>query len=93
MVDAEQVRAAVTLALDAAMGTMVDEIARRVLAALNASKPPAQPALPQPALPPPPHTPREMVRRVTPLRVRTGSILGLDSDNPEPENPDSQPPE
>jgi CheY-like chemotaxis protein len=93
VVDAEQVRAAVTLALDAAMGTMVDEIARRVLAALNASKPPAQPALPQPALPPPPHTPREMVRRVTPLRVRTGSILGLDSDNPEPENPDSQPPE
>jgi len=34
-----------------------------------------------------------MVRRVTPLRVRTGSILGLDIDNLEPEEPDSQPPE
>jgi hypothetical protein len=94
VVDAEQVRAAVTLALDAAMGTMVDEIARRVLAALNASKPQAQPELPQPVLPPPPpHKPREMVRRVTPLRVRTGSILGLDIDNLEPENstPDPRP--
>ena len=86
VVDAEQVRAAVTLALDAAMGTMVDEIARRVLAALNASKPQAQPEPPQPALPPPPHTLRGMVRRVTPLRVRTGSILGLDIDNLEPED-------
>ncbi|MGA2724081.1 MAG: response regulator [Bryobacteraceae bacterium] len=100
VVDAEQVRAAVTLALDATMGTMVDEIARRVLAALNAGKPQAQPAPappqpepPEPALPPPPHTPRGMVRRVTPLRVRTGSILGLDIDNLEPEEPDSQPPE
>jgi CheY-like chemotaxis protein len=100
VVDAEQVRAAVTLALDAAMGSMVDEIARRVLAALNASKPEAQPApasphpqLPQPALPPPPPTPRGMVRRVTPLRVRTGSILGLDLDNLEPEDstPDLRP--
>jgi CheY-like chemotaxis protein len=93
VVDAEQVRAAVTLALDAAMGTMVDEIARRVLVALNASKPQAQPEPPQPALPPPPHTPRETVRRVTPLRVRTGSILGLDIDNLEPENstPDPRP--
>ena len=41
VVDAEQVRAAVTLALDATMGTMVDEIARRVLAALDAGKPSA----------------------------------------------------
>jgi CheY-like chemotaxis protein len=87
VVDAEQVRAAVTLALDAAMGTMVDEIARRVLAVLSVGKPQAHPELPQPALPPPPpHTPREMVRRVTPLRVRTGSILGLDIDNLEPED-------
>jgi CheY-like chemotaxis protein len=87
VMDAEQVRAAVTLALDAAMGTMVDEIARRVLAVLSVGKPQAQPELPQPALPPPPpHTPREMVRRVTPLRVRTGSILGLDIDNLEPED-------
>jgi CheY-like chemotaxis protein len=100
VVDAEQVRAAVTLALDAAMGTMVEEIARRVLAALNASRPEAQLAPaprhtepPQPALPPSPPTTRGMVRRVTPLRVRTGSILGLDIDNLEPEGstPDPQP--
>ena len=93
VVDAEQVRAAVTLALDAVMGTMVDEIARRVLAALNAGRPQAQPApappqLPQPSFPPPA---RGMVRRVTPLRVRTGSILGLDIEDAEPEDPDSQP--
>jgi CheY-like chemotaxis protein len=106
VVDAEQVRAAVTLALDAAMGTMVDEIARRVLAAFKASRseaqpgpappraePPQPPQPPQPALPPRSHTPHGMVRRVTPVRVRTGSILGLDLDNPEPEDSDSQPPE
>jgi CheY-like chemotaxis protein len=120
VVDAEQVRAAVTLALDAAMGTMVDEIARRVLAALNAAKPethaadvaapapprpeaqletPSTPTPPQaeparPVLPLPSHAPREMVRRVTPLRVRTGSILGLDIANPELEasTPDPRPP-
>ena len=39
MVDAEQVRAAVTVALDASMAKMVDEIASRVLAALNSRKP------------------------------------------------------
>ena len=106
MVDAEQVRAAVTLALDATMGTLVGEVARRVLAALNAGKPqthvtevaappPPPPEPPQPALPPPPSytPPRGMVRRVMPLRVRTGSILGLDIDNLEPEDPDSEPPE
>ncbi len=38
VVDAEQVRAAVTVALDASMETMVDEIARRVLDALNTNK-------------------------------------------------------
>ena len=38
VVDSEQVRAAVTVALDAAMGTMVDEITHRVLAALNSTK-------------------------------------------------------
>jgi CheY-like chemotaxis protein len=100
VVDAEQVRAAVTLALDAAMGTMVDAIARRVLAALNAGKSEAQPAPgspqpepPQPALPPPPYPGRGLVRHVKPLRVRAGSILGLDIDNLEPEDPDSPPPE
>jgi CheY-like chemotaxis protein len=98
VVDAEQVRAAVTLALDATMGTMVDEVARRVLAALNASKPQTHvsevaPPPPQLETPPLPHALRGMVRRVTPLRVRTGSILGLDIDNLESEDPDSPPPE
>jgi CheY-like chemotaxis protein len=100
VVDAEQVRAAVTLALDATMGTLVDEIARRVLAALNAGKPQthaaevAPPLPPRPEMPQSPYTPpRGMVRRVKPLRVRTGSILGLDIDNLEPEDPDSQLPE
>ena len=37
VVDAEQVRAAVTVALDAAMDAMVNEIARRVVAALQAA--------------------------------------------------------
>jgi CheY-like chemotaxis protein len=100
VVDAEQVSAAVTVALDAAMGAMVDEIARRVLAALNTSKPratevaappsfrPELPQLPEPAHPLPA---RGMVRRVTPMRVRTGSILGLDIDNLEPEDSDPRP--
>ena len=39
VVDEEQVRAAVTVALDASMEAMVDEIARRVLAALATRKP------------------------------------------------------
>src|SRR6202035_2765110 len=43
VVDAEQVRAAVTLALDAAMDSMVDEISRRVLDALNTNKGALQP--------------------------------------------------
>jgi CheY-like chemotaxis protein len=38
VVDAEQVRAAVTVALDASMAAMVDEITRRVTAALAARK-------------------------------------------------------
>jgi hypothetical protein len=87
VVDGEQVRAAVTLALDATMGAMVDEIAHRVLAALNAGKPETQPEPPRPD-PQPAHPlpTRGMVRRVTPMRVRTGSILGLDIDNLEPED-------
>src|SRR5271157_791239 len=104
VVDGEQVRAAVTVALDGAMGAMVDEISRRVLAALNAGKPQKQPApaQPEPPRPEPPQFPqpahplpaRGMVRRVTPMRVRTGSILGLDLDNleqPEDSPPDPRP--
>ncbi len=94
VVDAEQVRAAVTVALDASMGAMVDEIARRVLDALNTNKSAsitseAIPLPPAPAAPAPPHSsapPPEMVRRVSPVRLRSSSILGLEigrSEDPE----------
>src|SRR5262245_19430852 len=49
VVDAEQVRAAVTLALDASMGGMIEEITKRVVSALGARKsaePAATAALP-----------------------------------------------
>jgi CheY-like chemotaxis protein len=106
VVDAEQVRAAVTIALDAAMDNMVAEITRQVLAALQTDKahgaeagapnaagpaiaPPHAPAAasgPAPAAPaPPPISTRiEPVRRVSPLRPRSGSILGLEISRPEP---------
>jgi CheY-like chemotaxis protein len=131
VVDAEQIRAAVTVALDAAMGAMVEEITRRVMAALDRKKPDAQalplpvaqpaataPAAappvpppapvppPEPAAPtgesqpasPPPAMPRiAAVRRVTPLRLRTGSILGLDigrfDPSPPPVGPETPDPE
>jgi CheY-like chemotaxis protein len=101
VVDAEQVRAAVTVALDASMASMVDEIARRVLTALQSRKPEAAAAgaaappspplvaaeLPKPAAPPAPLPAGaarvETVRRVNPLRVRTGSILGIELSRPE----------
>ena len=80
VVDAEQVRAAVTLALDAAMESMVEEISRRVLAALNTGKK-AEPrpvekaaaAGPQPVAPPAasearPVAPREPVTRIEPVK-------------------------
>jgi CheY-like chemotaxis protein len=88
VVDSEQVRAAVTLALDGAMETMVEEITKRVLASLQTK--PATPApaaavpAPEPAKPavavPSSNTPiMETVRRVTTLRGRSSSsILGLD---------------
>jgi CheY-like chemotaxis protein len=99
VVDSEQVRAAVTIALDAAMDNMVAEITRHVLAALNTDKahtveaavptPPHAPAAasaPTPAAPaPPPISSRiEPVRRVSPLRPRSSSILGLEISRPEP---------
>jgi CheY-like chemotaxis protein len=83
VVDSEQVRAAVTLALDGSMDSMVEEITRRVLTALQ-TKPPvaAAPSEPEPTKPlaaePLSNTPiMETVRRVNTLRVRS-SILGLD---------------
>jgi CheY-like chemotaxis protein len=119
VVDAEQIRAAVTVALDAAMGAMVDEIARRVLIALENKKsdagavavgpperptgasglPPSAPAVPEPPQPalPPPAAPRiETVRRVSSLRYRSSSILGLDIDRLDAEtegpSPENRPP-
>ncbi len=99
VVDAEQVRAAVTVALDAAMEKMVDEIAQRVLAALQAKKPAAPAAedsvgtAPAAALPPRPAAasaaPVQAVRRVTPVRMRSTSILGLDASDLESPGPDS----
>jgi len=100
VVDEEQVRAAVTVALDASMAVMVEEIARRVLASLATRKPepataPALATTPAPLEAPqaaPPATPAPMgprmepVRRVSPLRHRSGSILGLDISRPEPES-------
>jgi CheY-like chemotaxis protein len=125
VVDAEQVRAAVTIAMDASMDKLVDEIARRVLATLNSTKkpdprplessipPPVAAPVPSPPVPaappriaesgpiaPPsaaepmtaitPVAPRvqatriEPVRRISPLRLRTGGILGIDINRPEP---------
>jgi CheY-like chemotaxis protein len=100
VVDEEQVRAAVTVALDASMASMIDEITRRVLSGLASRKPdaalPAAAPLPAPAvaskLPdpaPPPQRPLpqvEPVRRVSPLRVRSSSILGLDVGPQDPES-------
>jgi CheY-like chemotaxis protein len=120
VVDAEQVRAAVTVALDASMASMVDEITKHVLAAIATRKPetlptsvvgpgtaqaagaaaiapPIAPAQPIAVTPPEPPKPRatepagarvEPVRRVSPIRLRSSSILGLDISRPEPEASD-----
>ena len=103
VIDEEQVRAAVTVALDASMAVMVDEIARRVTAALAARKSEAAPApvnAPAPATTPAPSQPAqaaapaasgplatriEPVRRVSPLRLRSNTILGLDIERENPE--------
>ena len=97
VVDEEQVRAAVTVALDGAMGAIVDEITQRVFTALAAKRPEAAPAptpLAAPIAPEPskPATPEpvipavEPVRRVTPVRMRGSSILGLDVGSHDPES-------
>jgi CheY-like chemotaxis protein len=107
VVDAEQVKAAVTVALDASMDSIVEQISRYVLQALQTRKPeserlveagrPAQAPAPPPAtglkvVEPPPAVPRaQAVRRVTPFRLRSGSILGLDIVRPEPEVPGPRP--
>jgi hypothetical protein len=83
VVDEEQVRAAVTVALDAAMAVMADEIAKRVLATLATRKPeaaaapvanlptPAPVTTPIPAEPvqaAPPAPPAPVVARIEPVR-------------------------
>jgi CheY-like chemotaxis protein len=109
VVDAEQVRAAVTVALDAAMEKMVDEISSRVLETFKTRRPAPEAVAvtapmalsepPHPAAPPAPPAALaahgDTIRRVHPLRLRTGSILGLDlnplpapeTGSPEPETP------
>lgn len=88
VVDAEQVRAAVTVALDASMEAMVEEISRRVMAALQSGKSEAKPvpvaSEPAEPLPAPPLTDRieAAVRRINPIRVRS-SILGLEVGSPD----------
>jgi CheY-like chemotaxis protein len=94
VIDSEQVRAAVTIALDGAMNSMVDEISRRVVSALAAKRPDAfvpapvaaaaKPEDPQPAAPPPAAPRAETVRRVNPVRIRSGSVLGLNLTRNEP---------
>ena len=97
VVDEEQVRAAVTVALDASMAAMADEITRRVIAALLAKKrepvapstPMAAEVAPEPAKPAPPEPAIrrvEPVRRVNPVRMRASSILGLDVGPTDPES-------
>jgi CheY-like chemotaxis protein len=85
VVDEEQVRAAVTLAFDASMASMVDQITRRVLALLASKKPerapasaPTAPASSKPGPADPEAPSAEPARRATPIRLRTSSILGLD---------------
>jgi CheY-like chemotaxis protein len=108
VVDAEQVRAAVTVALDASMARMVEEITRYVLVALEsqAANRPAAPPSDAPADENPPDVDTapanaetadeeqspwpEPVRRVTALRRRPGSILGLDDLPPDEEEPEAQ---
>jgi CheY-like chemotaxis protein len=101
VVDAEQVRAAVTVALDASMERMIEEITRHVLAALESQEAThktaaqaeavvaAENAMEAAAAPPEEERSPwpEPVRKVTLLRRRTGSILGLDLDQTSDEEP------
>lgn len=107
VVDEEQVRAAVTVALDGAMDAMVSEIARRVVATLQAHPPEtAKPALAAgtspgvaveqtaPAAARPPNVPPQAsIPGVRRIHpLRVrGSILGLDAEAPDEGSSDSRP--
>ena len=90
VVDAEQVRAAVVVALDASMDAIAEEISRRVVVALQNRKSEAKllEAASAPASNKPAQSPLadriEAVRRIHPLRVRS-SMLGLEAGRPESE--------
>ena len=88
VVDSEQVRAAITLALDGAMESMVEEISRRVLTALQTKPAASAVATPAPTtsqLPAAQPAPiMGTIRRVNTLRNRSTSILGLDAGPPAP---------
>jgi CheY-like chemotaxis protein len=104
VIDAEQVRAAITVALDASMDAMIEEITGRVLTVLSTKKTeaaapapaktaalaPPEPARPVPPAAPAPSSPVSVqpVRRVTPLRMRSTSVLGLDIGTPESHDPE-----
>ena len=88
VVDPALVRAAVTVALDGAMESMVREISERVLEALQTREPAAPPEPEAPGPPPPvPAAPPAAARqpearpRYTPFRQRSGSVLGLSLDD------------
>ena len=93
LVDSEQVRAAVTVALDASMSMIVEEITRQVLSTLALTKPeelvvpsaaapepppaPMEPAAGEPAVGPSSGPPTGAVRRRSPVRVPPSSVLGV----------------
>jgi len=84
VVDAEEIRAAVVLALDASMDAMAGEISRRVMATLLTKKPEPKPVEVAPPKPAPAPERIEPVRRISPLRIRS-SILGLEAGPPDSE--------
>lgn len=93
LVDSEQVRAAVTVALDASMSMIVEEITRQVLSTLAFTKPeelvvpsaaapepppaPMGPAAGEPAVGPSSEPPTGAVRRRSTVRVPPSSVLGV----------------
>jgi CheY-like chemotaxis protein len=84
VVDAEEIRAAVMVALDASMDAMAEEISRRVMAALQTKKAEPKPVEAAPPKPQPLPERIELVRRISPLRSRS-SILGLEVGTPDSE--------